>query len=238
MKENYLYLKRRSALLIKSLIARLIMFFKRWFTVILLVLSIGATVASHTLGAVGQAFAGVLTWVGVSSIIEDLSTDVKRLKLSNKNLIDDLDDARKKSTDLKIKNKALGRRVKKMDAITSEMKSNINQFKNKATRIIDRIRRRTAKAVTLNVGSMSLESIPFLGVATIVTVTSAEVYAACEDMKDLGRLQDLYDPQPKHEERSEVCGIELPVEKELKVGWGEKKGEIWGAFRGWWDHVF
>jgi hypothetical protein len=142
------------------------------------------------------------------------------------------------NANLNVNNKVLGGRVKKLEATTSEMNSNINQFKKSATHIIDGIRRRIAKTVAVNVGSMPLESIPLLGVATIIMVTSTEVYAACEDVKDLDRLQDLYDPQSESEARNEVCGVELPTEDELKNNWGDKKKDIKEDIKKKLDHWF
>ncbi|SHE20970.1 hypothetical protein [methanotrophic endosymbiont of Bathymodiolus puteoserpentis (Logatchev)] len=80
----------------------------------------------------------------------------------------------------------------------------------KAQKISKNIARRTTKNVALNVSAVIPESVPYFGVALIITVTAADIYAGCETMKDTNELLLMLGGTPALSDEATVCGMTLP----------------------------
>ncbi|NDP49484.1 MAG: hypothetical protein GZ085_14070 [Sulfuriferula multivorans] len=68
---------------------------------------------------------------------------------------------------------------------------------------------RSLKNVTRNVGAVFGEAVPFLGTSIMLTVTALDVRDACETLKDINKLNDVFDLQI--EDETKVCGMEVPT---------------------------
>jgi hypothetical protein len=66
------------------------------------------------------------------------------------------------------------------------------------------------------VASIWAEALPYVGAGTILAVTAAEIYDACETLKDVEELRRGFDLEPSADGTSmKVCGLGLPSEFEL-----------------------
>jgi hypothetical protein len=77
------------------------------------------------------------------------------------------------------------------------------------TRLASRIKRVAAKSIA----AIPAESIPFIGVAVLIADTGYELYAACENLRDLDELNSdmgIEDEAPD-DVRHDVCAPERPT---------------------------
>ena len=80
----------------------------------------------------------------------------------------------------------------------------------------DRIVRRSARTAALNVSSLLVEAVPFIGIATVLAVTAADVKGACDTISDLDEILIELEEEGVKGEKEKVCGMEIPTLSELK----------------------
>jgi len=79
---------------------------------------------------------------------------------------------------------------------------------------------RLAKGVARNTASIPAESIPYVGIGVILSMTALDIHDACSTMKDINGLLRMLG---QGEENPDVCGKKLPTREEvmasLKTNW-------------------
>jgi hypothetical protein len=66
--------------------------------------------------------------------------------------------------------------------------SSLAQIVNSAEVFCSRLSTRTKRVAAKSIAAIPAESIPFIGVAVLISDTGYELYAACETVKDLDQL--------------------------------------------------
>lgn len=92
----------------------------------------------------------------------------------------------------------------------------------------NKIAKRTARNAALNVSSVPFEVIPWIGIATIATiatVTLADINAGCETVKDVNNLMNDLGLATNNDDKKTVCGYTVPTVGELQKTAIEKKDE-------------
>lgn len=78
---------------------------------------------------------------------------------------------------------------------------------------------RSRNLVAREVAAMPLESIPWIGIATIATVTALELKDLCDTSKDMRAIRDLFDlSETENDGATEICGAEIWTAEEL-IAW-------------------
>lgn len=89
-----------------------------------------------------------------------------------------------------------------------------------AKKIVAGVGSRLAKGVTRNIASIPGEALPYVGIGVNLTVTSLDIYDACQTMKDFNSLLQM---MGQGEEHPDVCGRQVPtvdqVVASVKSGW-------------------
>ena len=80
----------------------------------------------------------------------------------------------------------------------------------RARQISKSVTRRTAKNLAKNVASIPAEAIPYLGAATLVTVTALDVKDGCNTVRDINEMMELLEAEPLDADVQKVCGIKVP----------------------------
>ena len=107
---------------------------------------------------------------------------------------------RKQKQSLKDKNHAL---IEKSKQRTTKIKG-----------ITSKIAKRTVRNVGVNVASVPLEAIPWVGIASVVGVTAMDVKDGCDTMKDINSLmKDMELEQDPG--KNKVCGYSIPSAADL-----------------------
>lgn len=76
--------------------------------------------------------------------------------------------------------------------------------------VLKRVGQRTARGAARSLGGAVAQSLPFVGVASVVGLTAWEVADACETMKDLAALAPDAADDP-----ADVCGLTPPTTAEV-----------------------
>jgi len=117
---------------------------------------------------------------------------------------------------------AQGNAIKKHKAIAVKRKAATRRF---GTRLASRTKRVAAKSIA----AIPAESIPFIGVAVLIADTGYELYAACENLKDLDQLYaDLGMAQETPDDAMHsACNPQLPDAAEVWQGVVDKSSQWW-----------
>lgn len=80
----------------------------------------------------------------------------------------------------------------------------------KAHGLSRKIAKRVARNVAMNVTSVVGESLPYVGIGLIVSVTAADIYDGCQTIKDTNAMLTLFGEAPDSHEQDSVCGMQVP----------------------------
>ncbi|WXU00610.1 MAG: hypothetical protein Ctma_1336 [Catillopecten margaritatus gill symbiont] len=150
--------------------------------------------------------------------IKALMEKQSKIENENKMLAQERKQITTKNETLVDKNKGLSANIYYLE------QSGINKkIRTEITAVIERIRHRIRKATVLNINSMPAESVPNLGIFTIVSTTAAEVYLSCKNAHDLKIIGAIIDPDNFTVRHNQGCELERPTVKELQ----RKVKELW-----------
>ena len=178
-----------------------------WTKRLFLTLSFLALIATNVLTLMNSAFNAALS--GVMSTVFSVQTvsDALRGKL----------DANKKT--INAKNKT----IKKHAATHAKRKAATKRFGA-------RLAGRTKRVAAASVAAIPGEAIPLIGTTLLIVGTSYELYAACDNMKDLDELYSdmgMADEVPDDVLHS-VCDPSLPYVGNFWDGTIKKSKRLWG----------
>ncbi|WP_456294827.1 hypothetical protein M1D72_05505 [Vibrio sp. AK197] len=140
--------------------------------------------------------------------------------------------ANSKSTQLRAIH-AENRRLKKRVG-NYEHKAKLRKVKlAKAHGLSRKISKRVARNVAMNVTSIAGESLPYLGIGVILSVTAADVYAGCQTIKDTNELLTLLGESPDSQQQDSVCGMQVPSLSEVSQAALDYSAEAQHAFSDW-----
>ena len=90
----------------------------------------------------------------------------------------------------------------------------LKSIETKTKKIANRVSKRTIRNITTNLAAVPAESIPFLGMATILAITAMDLKDACDDMKDMDELKGIFSTSDG-EQADKVCGLRVPSKDEV-----------------------
>ena len=91
---------------------------------------------------------------------------------------------------------------------------------------------RSTVGATRNIASLPGEAIPLLGTALIIGVTTWDMYDFCENLKDLNKLNGVFEHQL--EDQDKVCGMKVPTKEQVM---DEAKRNWQKAYKTAADHI-
>lgn len=110
--------------------------------------------------------------------------------------------------------------LKKTKSDLTAKEKKLSQTTAKVVGTRDRIKARIAKNVSLNLASIPAESIPIIGIASIVTVTTLDLKDACDTMKDLDDLSVTLGFEDTDPDTRKICGEKVPSEEKVMSDMG------------------
>lgn len=95
----------------------------------------------------------------------------------------------------------------------------VTRSKLKAKKMSSRLAKRLTSNISVTVGSIATESIPLLGIATIIGVNIMDVNDACNTMGGMNDLLTVLRESPDESKANEVCAYrdQIPSVAEIKA---------------------
>ncbi len=176
----------------------------------------------------------IKNFIYISVIIGLISSNV--MSITNAKFHDLLSNLFSKAPIADFMSQSKAKQVKTLSKENKQLKKQNSAFKKeeslrkvklaKAQKITRKVALRTAKNVSLNVSSIVGESVPYVGIGVILAVTVSDVYAGCETIKDTNELLTLMDFDGVTNEESNVCGVTVPTEQQVRDSLKGYKREI------------
>lgn len=114
---------------------------------------------------------------------------------------------------LETKHLALEKSFKEIEATHTALKRTSETRAAAVMTTSQRLAVRSLTNASRNVSSVFAETIPIVGTGIILAVTAWDVHDACETLKDINKLNSVFDhPQ---EDEVKVCGMKVPTKQEV-----------------------
>lgn len=97
-------------------------------------------------------------------------------------------------------------------------------------KVTNRVKTRTAKLATADIGATFGQSIPWIGVAVVVAATGYDLKTSCDTMRDMHALEVAFNPDLANDPSvEEVCGLKVPTKEEIWNTVKASPGKAWDA---------
>lgn len=207
-------------------VVRFLGYLRRGLSIFVFLLMLAFTIASHTVETVSDVVTSSIEVVtGTTTLLSDAISErnaarqkVSAKKKELKNTRASLKEQKRHVSELKNQNAKLrkaqlieidGKRIKPSEAVNNT---------------VQKVQSRTKKVAATNVASTFGEGIPFYGLGVITAATAYEMWGACENMRELQKLQKAMNPgQSSDEAVTEVCGLKVDVPTKQEI-WDKVKG--------------
>lgn len=226
----------------------------RLLIVAVFLLSIGFNITTAALGLAWTVVASVVEAVtGVAEVGSVASKEKAAIKTSSNlaeaekkslKLADELKTANLKAS--KMEGKAIGNalQLERMTAEKTSIEVEMLAMKRSkrvlfegteialpeaVSKVTNRVKSRTAKLATADVGATFGQSIPWIGVAVVVAATGYDLKTSCDTMRDMHALDVAFNPDLANDPSvDEVCGLKVPTKEEIWAKVKASPGEAWG----------
>lgn len=158
---------------------------------LLFVVLIASNILSITSAKFHDLLAGMFSYIPVPELM------AKSKKAENKKLMSNNKKLATKNAQLESRQKKISANLKKVKDISAKSKTRI------------------AGNASKNVAALIPSSIPMIGIATNVAMTSADVVVSCETMKAFDEMETLFMFEESVDQTEKICGIEVPTTEEV-----------------------
>lgn len=94
--------------------------------------------------------------------------------------------------------------------------------------VATRIKTRTAKVASADIGATLGQSLPWIGVAVVVSATGYDLKVSCDNMRDMHALDLAFNPETADDPNVDyVCGLKVPTKEEVWAGIKASPGASW-----------
>ena len=114
-----------------------------------------------------------------------------------------------------------GKRIKAMYAKNKKAVANAGQLSGN-------ISKRIMKNISLNLSAIPAESIPVVGVVTVIGITAMDIADACANMRDMDEMMSVLDSSEHSAYTTKVCGMKVPS-VDHRSAWDSFKEKLGGT---------
>jgi len=148
----------------------------------------------------------------------------------------DLDAAKLKAARMEGRAAGLGLRVQRAEGEVAKLKVPKKVMfegaevatEEAVAKVSRRVKARTAKVASADMGATFGQSIPWIGIAVVVAATTYDLKTACDTMKDMHALEVAVHPEAASDSSvKEVCGLKVPSKEEIWAKVKASPGEAW-----------
>jgi hypothetical protein len=107
----------------------------------------------------------------------------------------------------------LSKRLAATEIEVEKLRLERQRIVEKASGMTRRLKVRTVKAATRNASGVFVEAVPYAGIPLMLAVTAADLYDACETMKEINALHASIGLEATDTDK--VCGLSVPSFKQL-----------------------
>ena len=153
-------------------------------------ISLSLSLTSFAVPALASAMSGATKWVFGSTAVVT-ATEASDLRRTNQNLDQRNSDIRKRNQRLASTNKKLERQLTGHRRITANTARRVGQ--------------RAVRTTTRSLAAIPIESVPLIGISTIIATTAWEIRDTCRTLDDMAEIQKQLGQEPDPGFAEKVC---------------------------------
>ena len=171
---------------------------------VVVLFSLATTIASWTIPTLANLAYATAAWMFRTPAVLSVS-ESENLRRRNQSI-------RHENTDLRTRNRDLSRSNRELSASNRRLTTQIASQRTVASAGAERIKRRSAYQATRSLSAIPAESIPVVGVATIIATTAWDFNDACRTIHDMSEIQQSLGQETDESFAELVCDT-LPLRK-------------------------
>lgn len=169
---------------------------KALMILIVAAISLSLTIASFTIPALATAMAGAAKWMFGSTVVVT-AAEARDLRRTNQNL-------NRRNSDLSTRNQRLS-------TTNHQLERQISGHRQVTANTARRVGQRAVGTTTRSVAAIPIESVPMIGISTIIATTLWEIRDACRTLDDMAEIQKQLGLEPDPSFADKACNA-LPVQ--------------------------
>lgn len=107
------------------------------------------------------------------------------------------------------KYKKLSGKMRSLSARNAKLNQKFKKSAHIVKKVSRRIGKRTLRNIVENIAAIPGESVPLIGAAVVITITSIDLIDACNNMKDMDEIRSALNIQDEEDYSFKICGKSL-----------------------------
>lgn len=171
---------------------------------IVIVISLSFSIASFAVPALASVMSGAAKWIWGSSAVATL-TETRSLRQQTQTLQRSNQDLTRQNRTLAERNSAFATRNQRLAADNTRLQDQLSSHRRGTANAARRIGQRAVRTTTRSVAAIPLESVPILGISTIIVTTAWEIRDTCRTLDDMAELQENLGQEPDMSFAARAC---------------------------------
>lgn len=191
-----------------TLIARLFGFVvaKAAVLLIIITISLSLSIASFAIPALAAAMSSAAKWLLGSSAVMTVN-ESRRLRQQVQSSQRSNQDLARQNATLTNQNRDLNASNQRLATENNRLNDQLSRHRQATFHTARRMEQRAARSTMRNVGAIPLESVPILGISTIIVTTAWELRDTCRTLDDMADLQRYMGQEPDMSLAAHACDL-------------------------------
>ncbi len=159
--------------------------------------SLAMTIASFTIPTLATFASRAATWIFGETVVITVA-EARRLRQSNLTL-------QAANSELSTRNRQLDENNRQLRSTNQRLENQASRQRRVAVDSANRIKRRSAFQATRSVSAIPAESIPIIGITTIMAMTAWDLRDACRTIEDMSEIQTSLGEPPDDGFATRIC---------------------------------
>ena len=159
--------------------------------------SLAMTIASFTIPALAKLASGAATWMFGQTAVMTVA-ESSNLRQSNRRL-------QAANSELSTRNRQLDENNRQLRSTNQRLENQMSRQRRVAATGANRIKRRSAIQATRSISAIPTESIPIIGITTIMAMTAWDIRDACWTIEDMSEIQTSLGEDPDDGFATRIC---------------------------------
>ena len=159
--------------------------------------SLAMTIASFTIPALAKLAYGAADWMFRQTAVMTVA-ESSNLRHSNRRL-------QAANSELSTRNRQLDESNRQIRSTNQRLENQIARQRRVAATGANRIKRRSAIQATRSISAIPTESIPIIGITTIMAMTAWDIRDACRTIEDMSEIQTSLGEDPDDGFATRIC---------------------------------
>ncbi len=167
-------------------------------------ISLSFSIASFAIPALASLMSAATNWIVGSTAVATL-TETRSLRQQAQALQRSNQDVTQRNRTLAASNSDLTARNQRLATENTDLQDQLSRQRRATSSAARRIGQRAVRTTTRSIAAIPLESVPILGISTIIATTAWEIRDTCSTLDDMAELQGYFGQEPDTSFAARAC---------------------------------